>query len=356
MNNWILYFVIYPVLAIIVFFISNWIGKYSYSLGYHKIDFIVDREDSVAFNFSLRVLTPTIFIILLSAIFYYFNLDYLTINIYFVVFYSVVIRMSVNLFMGRFHILDWRLQIFYAISICLVGYFSYEKLILPKKPLIPDFNTISNELWIIIGVFVYGIVNKIELSEFKKRARISNYIKIRYKNLSSKYENLIYLSIHECIDKLEIDQEIIKNYRIDDRFKDSTAKFLSVLIYSIMIFEDFNRSKGARMIENLIAKNSSKEMTLGIMQVKTDVLISDEQSIIFAVLKVFAVFREYLINSLLTEHNYYSDCRSKILSSYNSGFNYECSVESIFEILSSSLHNKEDVARTWFDSLAGIKK
>ena len=54
--NVLLYVVIYPILAIALFFILNWLGKHSYSLGYHKIDFIVDREDSVAFNFSLKVL------------------------------------------------------------------------------------------------------------------------------------------------------------------------------------------------------------------------------------------------------------------------------------------------------------
>ena len=60
--NVLLYVIIYPILAIALFFISNWLGKHSYSLGYHKIDFIVDREDSAAFNFSLKVLTPAIFI------------------------------------------------------------------------------------------------------------------------------------------------------------------------------------------------------------------------------------------------------------------------------------------------------
>ena len=45
---------------------------------------------------------------------------------------------------------------------------------MPKKPLIPDFNTISNELWIIIGLFIFNIINKIELSETKKKKEYRN--------------------------------------------------------------------------------------------------------------------------------------------------------------------------------------
>lgn len=353
MSLYVLYFIIYPILAVTLFYITNWIGKNAYSFGYHKIDFIVDREDSAAFNFSLKVLTPTIFIILLSAAFYHLNLDYLTINIYLVVIYSVLIRIFINLFMGRLHILDWKLQIFYAITICVVGYMTYEKLIVPKAPLIPDFNTISNELWILIGLFIYSIVNKIELSEAKKERRISNYILIKHKSFSNLYKELIESTIDYKLSYIYKNKEFLEKYNINKgNFKEVNFILLKLITYSIMIFEDFNRPVNARKIEYFIAKHSSKEKTLGVMQVKTNQLISDEESIRLGIDKIVNSFCSYLMNYDYQngDYFYFNHCKYKILSDYNLGDNYSESVESIFNILSKNIH-KADINELWIDTV-----
>lgn len=347
----LLYVVIYPILAIALFFISNWLGKHSYSLGYHKIDFIVDREDSAAFNFSLKVLTPAIFIILISAILYSFQLDRFTENIYLITIYSVLLRLSINLFMGRLHILDWKLQIFYAITISSVSYFIYIKLILPKKPLIPDFNTISNELWIIIGLFIFNIVNKIELPEAKKKERISNYIAIKYKNFSSLYEEAIQYHLQYELENIYKNEYIEKKWYINSEdFKIINLCYLKLIIYSIMIFEDFNRPKNARIIENLLAKHSSKEITLGIMQIKTDQLITDEQSIFLGINKIMNSFSVYLVNYGESGYNYSRDCIDLILKDYNLGEEYSGSVTSIFDTLSKKIY-QQDLIDMWFNKL-----
>lgn len=351
MNLYVLYFIIYPILAVTLFYITNWIGKNSYSFGYHKIDFIVDREDSAAFNFSLKVLTPTIFIILLSATFYHLGLDYLTKNIYLIVIYSVLIRISINLFMGRWHILDWKLQIFYASTICAVGYMAYEKLIVPKAPLIPDFNTISNELWILIGLFFYNIINKIELSETKKERRISNYVLIKHKNFSRLYKELIDSTIHDKLSYIYQKEEFLKKYNINsDESNLAVANFLflELITYSIMIFEDFNRPINARKIEYFIAKHSSKEKTLGVMQVKTNQLINDEESIQLGIDKIVNSFYSYLMNYDYQGNYYFNSCKDEILSDYNLGDSYSGSVESIFNILSQNIY-KTDIGELWIN-------
>lgn len=338
MNTYILYFVMYPVLAITLFYITNWLGKHSYSLGYNSIDFIVDREDAAAFNFSLRVLTPTIFIILLSAIFYHFKLDFLTLNIYLVVIYSVALRIAINLFMGRLHILDWKLQFFYAVTICVVAYAAYINLILPKKPLIPDFNTISNELWILIGLFVYSVVNKIELSEEKKRKKISHYVIIKYKYFNSLYEKKLDVFWKN---KFGVIYSHLKHN--ETSLLKNSIELFKFITYSIMIFEDFNRPKNARRIENLLARNSSKTKTLGIMQVESKQLITDTQSIELGMEKIAQSFATYLN----TNHTYYSySLLSHILHDYNTGHNYFDSVESIINILSKEIA-KKDLLENW---------
>ena len=349
--NVLLYVIIYPILAIALFFISNWLGKHSYSLGYHKIDFIVDREDSAAFNFSLKVLTPAIFIILISAILYSLQLDRFIENIYIVTIYSVLLRLFINLFMGRLHILDWKLQIFYAITISIVSYFVYIKLILPKKPLIPDFNTISNELWIIIGLFIFNIINKIELSETKKKERISKYIFIKYKNFSSLYDKCIQSSLEGGLENIYKKVEIAKEWNTNNNdFRINNLKFLQLVVYSIMIFEDFNRPKNARLIENFVAKHSPREITLGIMQAKTDKLITDEPSISLGIDKIINSFYGYLVEYAQSDYNYSRDCIDLILEDYNLGEEYSGSVKNICDILSIKIYQK-DFIDIWFDNL-----
>lgn len=346
-NMWIIYWVFHPLLAIILFFISNWLGKHSYSFGYHKIDFIVDREDSAAFNFSLKVLTPTIFIILISAVLFHFKLDCLVKDIYLVALYSILLRIVINLFMSRFHILDWKLQIFYSITIYVVAYGAYINLILPKKPLIPDFNTISNELWILIGLFIYSLVNKIELSSDKKEYRIKKYTINQYEKFFKLYDSIIS---DEVRTKLSSSQnELTKQY--PNKCKDSTflqlnIDFIEMVVYSIMIFENFNRPSNIRRIENLLAKISPKERSLGIMQYKSFQLISDKESITLAINKIISEYESYIKDTKSGDFYSYNDCLEKICLNYNPSISYSNSIERIFEMLLEKL-NKEHIVDDW---------
>lgn len=47
-------------LGILLFFIINWIGKHSYSIGYISISIFVRAEEAPAFNYIVRVLTPVV--------------------------------------------------------------------------------------------------------------------------------------------------------------------------------------------------------------------------------------------------------------------------------------------------------
>ena len=61
---------------------------------------------------------------------------------------------------------------------------------------------------------------------------------------------------------------------------------MKALIYSIMIYENFNRSRFARAIERIVFRHSSKLHTYGIMQVQSNKVLTDEQSIVLAVNKM----------------------------------------------------------------------
>jgi len=72
-------------LGIILFFIVNFIGKYSKNFGYSEIKFDIHSNELVGFNFVLRILTPVVFTILVATILFYFRLDFLVKDLYLLV-------------------------------------------------------------------------------------------------------------------------------------------------------------------------------------------------------------------------------------------------------------------------------
>src|SRR5690606_14030432 len=151
-------------LGILLFFLINWIGKHSYSIGYMEISIFVKAEEAPALNFLIRVLTPLVYIIIVSAILYNFTLDKYVTNIYLVNIYYIVFRLIFNLATNRGKLLDWYRQALYWLSITVISFFAYEKLIKVKANILPDFTTIANELWIIVLIFVFQLANNLRFS------------------------------------------------------------------------------------------------------------------------------------------------------------------------------------------------
>lgn len=241
--------------AVSLFFLMNLIGKHSpVSLKYMQISNFLDTDEAPAFNFLFKVLTPVVSIIIISAILYSLNLDSYTINIYLISVYYVFFRWSFNILIGRGKLLNWRKQIFYAAFIIGLSYFSYIKLIVHKKNLLPDFTTIANELWIIIIVFMYSLINNISIATTGAEKRKYKYIGSIFNKLKIKYSTTI------------------------DRLTESNVR-LTQIIYAIIIHENFNRPKVYRILENLCGIINNKPKTYGIMQIKSDQPIDDLTSV-----------------------------------------------------------------------------
>ena len=51
-------------LAIILFFVVNWIGARAVSVGYMQLDIVIQEDTAPAFNFLFKVLAPVVFIVL----------------------------------------------------------------------------------------------------------------------------------------------------------------------------------------------------------------------------------------------------------------------------------------------------
>jgi hypothetical protein len=312
-------------LGIGLFFIINWIGKHSYSIGYMGISIFVKTEEAPALNFLIRVLTPIVFIIIVSAILYYCSLDKYVRDIYMVNVYYIVFRLVFNLITARGLLLNWKRQFLYWVAIIVVSFFTYDKLIKVKANILPDFSTIANEVWIIVLVFIFQISNNIRVSQDETSKRKQNYIKSRYLYFKQLYGKTI--------------SEITKN------------DVLESITYAILIYEDFNRPKLARLIENVKFRLTKTPHTLGVMQVYTHKYLTDMESVILGTKKIVNAYNT-IIAEAKEQNEDYNEWRVilKIIEDYNIGSSYSYEVSQLADSI------KDEFYKNSIDSISIEKK
>jgi hypothetical protein len=157
------------------------------------------------------------------------------------------------------------------------------------------------------------VTNNIQFSKTATEKRKQNYLRTRYNRLSQLYGTII--------------QKITKN------------QILEALTYSIMIYEDFNRPKIVRILENIKFRLTKKTLTLGIMQVKSDKLISNEESVIIGANKIVELHKNYLQK---IKHNPYEFSEwvayDYIISNYNGGGSYSNEINRLFSIIKDTFY------------------
>lgn len=304
---------VHIILGVGLFFLINWIGKHSYSIGYMEISIFVKTEEAPALNFLIRVLTPIVYIIIVSTSLYYFVLDKFVWNIYLVNIYYILFRLIFNLATNRGLLLNWYRQFLYWIAIVVISYYTYEKLIKVKANILPDFTTVANELWIIILIFVFQVVNNLRFSEEATQKRKDNYLKSRYQFFKRVYGQLI--------------KDLTNN------------EILESIVYAIIIYEDFNRPKIARHIENLKYRLTRKPHTLGVMQVRSDKLITDLESVKIGTGKIVNAYKKYLENPTESSSDYFDwYAKNYIINDYNVGTSYNVEVSELADIIKSTFY------------------
>lgn len=279
-------------LAILLFFLINWIGRHSFSVGYMQISMFLKVEEAPAFNFLFRVISPIVYLFFTSTILYKLGLDKYVTDFYFVSIYYVLFRLIFNLVTNRGLLMNWFRQFIYWLAIISISYFSYVEIIYKKENILPDFTTIANELWIIILVFMFHVMNQIRVSSDNTIKRKENYLKSRFVFFEKKYGTLIN-------EKVENDK-------------------LKAITYALMIYEDFNRPKAIRLLENIRFFMTKKRHSLGVMQVQSDRYINDKESVELAIEKLKLAHNKALNKKKISDiHNHHED----------NGWSYEWSIE-----------------------------
>lgn len=325
------------VTAIILFFLINIIGKFAPTdLRYFQITNFLETDEAPAFNFSFRILTPIVFIIILSAFLYSINLDYYVKDIYLISVYYVLFRAIFNIAISRSLLVNWKKQILYALCIIGLTYFIYGKIIITKQNLLPDFTNIANELWIIILFFLYNLINSVQVPNNGAEKRKFNYVSSTYKQLRKKYAIIL--------------DKVSPNIRFHQ------------IAYSIMIHENFNRPKLFRIIEYINSLFKS-EGTYGIMQVKSKKNLTDKESVKLGVNILFENFKNYQIEykqeieTKIFDDSYYNsreyldqEFQHKLIRSYNHCDDYCYEINELTDYINEKFYENKEENKALFAS------
>jgi hypothetical protein len=307
------------IFAVLLFFIVNWIGKHSYSLGYMEVTLFVKNEDAPASNFFIRVVTPIVYLIIVSSFLYLIKADKLVYNIFFVNIYYLFFRLFFSLLTGRGRLINWYKQTLYWVAITIISYVVYIKIISVKANILPDFSSLANELWIIILVFIFHVFNNVQISQARTIERKNDYIS------------------HEYIYFKQLYGDLIKSK--------SKHETLEAIVYAILIYENFNRPAIIRVIENWSFKITKKPHTLGVMQVLSDKLISDRESVELGTQKIHEAFLRFKKNYKSHPDSYYGEWSAydEIISDYNGGEGYRTEVSNLIRAIIEKFYiNKKD--------------
>lgn len=311
------------VLAVILFYIVNWIGEKSKPLDFGYVQLSVGIQDDTAplFNYFFKVLAPVVYIILLIALFQLLQLDYLNEKIYWVVIYYWAFRFVFVTVKGQISLINWPVQIIYWISSIGLAIWVYS--VTDKiGTILPDPKSLLEEFWILIIIFLYSIFNKLEYSREGAKKRVRNYTSRKYFSFKEKFGPIV--------NELSVLEEF------------------EVLAYAIMVYEDFNRPRLARTIERVVFHWSTKPHTYGVMQVTSRKPLSDEESVRQGVLMLNALLKECLNGTWKDDGEVYinSVCYD-IAAKYNPGNDeYASQVMQVYgnlrEMHYPNLHNSVD--------------
>lgn len=309
--------------AAVMFFVTNWLGGHTpIDRGYVTLSLIAVDDTMPAFNFVFKILTPLVQYILIIALFQHVTpLSTFMINSYMVIVYYWLYRGGYYIVRGAFFLANWPIFLLYTIvsigvAVWIYGFAESLGNVLPSKEALRD------QFWILIAIFVYQVVDNLTINREGTERRKKRYVLRKYCEFKRKYANVVDSN---CVYVVDAD-----------------------LLYAIMIVENYNRPAIVRLIENVKFRITHKRMTLGIMQVMTDEMIDDKESIIRAAKKIAKLRKDYIKEAKEEELGILGTlCGyiSYIAGQYNGGDRqYQDEVKSIFETINSlQIENTIDV-------------
>lgn len=258
--------IVHFLLAVVEFFLINWLGDHIGSFRYYQISFIQNIEDAPLFNIAFRVLAPTVYLVLAAASAYALGFDTIVPNLWRVTVFYVAIRWAFNVALGRAMLLRWPNQILVALFACTLSLLVSRQLLTDKNVVLPTARGLMDQLWIAVIGFIYITLNRVKWPAVTTdRERRRRYVTARLSQFEHRYGGIIQ--------------------------RDAESREVENLCYAIMIYEGFNRPPLYQFLERHFLYPFGLASSLGPMQVQVQVAVSNEELVQLAVKKIRAEFR-----------------------------------------------------------------
>ena len=310
------------VIALGLFVVNGALGALQYGyrgklFQYGQFGFAMDEEENFAGNFFLKVVNPAIYLALCCALLQDRYNEILFRSLWLVIPLYWGIRLLFLIIKGRFFILNWRYEVVsIVLSLCL-GEGTFFGVVIPlvneNESVFIPIDEIRNAIWFAIIAYIAKCIWDISKTRLNGQAiypweKREQIIHRRYEKFVNRFGSHILLRVHQ-------------KYPKD---KHGKGNFIC-LLYAIMIYEDYNRPKLYRLVENFLKTICpQKVMTIGIMQVKSKEYITDLESIDLAIEKLLEVYQD----------NFHNNPIGHAIEDYNGGseFYYE-EVSTIYSVL-----------------------
>ncbi len=319
--------------ALGLFFLNGQLGKLQYGISeplfaYGRFTFDPSDEQSFSGNFFQKIVNPAVYMAVIAASVQYFLPAPYVESLWLLVPLFWAFRLLHMIWRNVFIFLNLKYEVtaFFLSILLSEGVLFY--IILPvlhqeESIWIPP-TALRDALWYAILAYIAKTLWEImrqsfdgaNLYPYERRRMI--VIK-RYAKFSQKYGDYI--------------REIVSSYSNGALIAEVQKEVIS-LVYAIMIYEDYNRSKIMRTVERMVKTlfMRHRTMSLGIMQVRTNQLISDKESIKLAI--------PLIIDPFLTD--IYVPIHAVIFQ-YNPSNEYVTEVSAIYDMLTEKLFLERDI-------------
>lgn len=249
---------VHILLALVLFRLVNWLGEHATDFGYASTTLFEEPTESLALNFLIRALAPSVYVVALGAIAVASGYPELRVGVYWIAIYYYCIRAAYIFAVNMQLLVNWYRFFRHAIVGLIAVWLAYDALILPNRSLLPDLDAAGNELWLAILAFIYAASNRVTVSDGGGARRRNSFVKASFDRAKKSFGELIDGPI------------------ADERLK--------LIAYSILIYEDYCRPPTVRLLERLIFWR--EHVTTGVMQVSSRAPLTDAESVRLGVKKL----------------------------------------------------------------------
>lgn len=226
---------------------------------YATFTFRDDRSMPMTTNILMNVCIPNVAMIFIFMIVRKFEIPFVEpYLIWFVIAFFAFRMILICVLLRRKELYSPVYELGMAASGIALAYFLIHFFFATEEAVFITASELREELWFVVLIVLYQFFKMIfdknvTQNKVLKEGQITKYIIHKFNRFFKRYQHLLDVNVQN--------------------------RYICILLYAVMIFEDYNRGPVVRRLERLKVRLSGKA-TLGIMQLPTERVISDEESVV----------------------------------------------------------------------------